>query len=293
MRSETEMLDLLVGVALADTRIRAVYMQGSRTNRRVQKDLLQDYDIVYVVQETKSFYQNPAWIDTFGERLYMQCPDAVDYHLGCSVDFASRYGYLLQLADGNRLDLQLLVIEAACSLYDSLSVPLLDKDGILPKHSEPSDVDYWIKQPTQDEFQARCNEFWWSFNGIAKALWREQIPAAHTLLYTVSHPQLITLLKWKICHETDFQISTGKGARYLQNHLSPALWKRVLQTYSRGEINDMWRAAFAMCDLFHATADTLKEQHGYKYDTKEAKASYRFLVQVQQLPRDATPLFVL
>jgi hypothetical protein len=49
MRTEKEMLDLILGVAKADTRIRAVYMNGSRANPKVPKDKNQDYDIVYVV----------------------------------------------------------------------------------------------------------------------------------------------------------------------------------------------------------------------------------------------------
>lgn len=55
MRSEKEMMDLILGVAQKDERIRAVYMNGSRTNKNVKKDIFQDYDIVYVVRQTKPF----------------------------------------------------------------------------------------------------------------------------------------------------------------------------------------------------------------------------------------------
>ena len=53
-------------------------MNGSRTNKKVKKDLLQDYDIVYVVKQNRPFYEDKYWIDIFGERLYMQCPDEID-----------------------------------------------------------------------------------------------------------------------------------------------------------------------------------------------------------------------
>ena len=52
MRSEKEMIDLILDTARKDERIRAVYMNGSRTNPNAPKDLFQDYDIVYVVRET-------------------------------------------------------------------------------------------------------------------------------------------------------------------------------------------------------------------------------------------------
>ena len=48
MRTETEMMELILSVAKEDERIRAVYMNGSRTNPNAPKDLFQDYDIVSV-----------------------------------------------------------------------------------------------------------------------------------------------------------------------------------------------------------------------------------------------------
>ena len=78
MRTEKEMYDLIIGTAQADERIRAVYMNGSRTNPNVPRDIFQDYDVVYVVTDNKPFYEDKNWIDVFGERLYMQCPDEVD-----------------------------------------------------------------------------------------------------------------------------------------------------------------------------------------------------------------------
>jgi len=42
MRTEKEMLDLILGVANRDSRIRAVYMNGSRANPNVKKDIFQD-----------------------------------------------------------------------------------------------------------------------------------------------------------------------------------------------------------------------------------------------------------
>lgn len=54
MRTENEIYDLILGIAQNDVRIKAVYMNGSRTNKNVPNDMFQDYDIVYVVEETKS-----------------------------------------------------------------------------------------------------------------------------------------------------------------------------------------------------------------------------------------------
>lgn len=55
MRTKDEMMKLLVNTAAQDERIRAAYLEGSRVNPDVPKDMFQDYDVVYVVKETASF----------------------------------------------------------------------------------------------------------------------------------------------------------------------------------------------------------------------------------------------
>ena len=99
MRTEHEMFNLILNVAKNDERIRAVFMNGSRTNPNAIKDIFQDYDIVYVVEETKSFREGNNWIDQFGERLYMQYPDENSYYKN---DVDNSYGWLIQFTDGNR-----------------------------------------------------------------------------------------------------------------------------------------------------------------------------------------------
>ncbi len=145
MRSEQEMYELIIGTARADERIRVVYMNGSRTDKNAPKDIFQDYDIVYAVRETKPFYEDKHWIDRFGERLYMQCPDELDRSLGKEVDFSQSYGWLIQFADGNRLDLH--VESVGCFDYecDKLCRILLDKDGIMTNIPEPTDEQYRVK----------------------------------------------------------------------------------------------------------------------------------------------------
>ena len=75
MRSETTMYQLFLDIANADSRIRAVYLNGSRTNKNVPKDIFQDYDIVFVVTQTADFIREKHWIRKFGTVLYMQRPD--------------------------------------------------------------------------------------------------------------------------------------------------------------------------------------------------------------------------
>ena len=134
MRTEREMTALILGVAERDSRVRAVFMNGSRANPNAPRDIFQDYDIVYVVEETASFRAQPGWVDVFGERLVMQTPDEMDHAAGQPTDLARCYGYLMQFADGNRIDLRLMTLSRALEecQSDSQTIVLLDKDGIRP-----------------------------------------------------------------------------------------------------------------------------------------------------------------
>jgi len=55
MRSEEEVITLILHVANTDDRIRAVLLNGSRANPKAAKDVFQDFDIVYIVKKFDSF----------------------------------------------------------------------------------------------------------------------------------------------------------------------------------------------------------------------------------------------
>ncbi|HML45690.1 MAG TPA: aminoglycoside 6-adenylyltransferase [Clostridia bacterium] len=95
MRSDREVLAMLLAEAQGDERIRTVYMNGSRVNPNARKDILRDYDVVLVVTELAP-YLEPGWIDRFGEILILQEPDKMDVLVGQEHDFSKRYAYLMQ-----------------------------------------------------------------------------------------------------------------------------------------------------------------------------------------------------
>jgi aminoglycoside 6-adenylyltransferase len=69
------MTSLILEVARKDPRIKAVLLNGSRANPSVEKDMYQDFDIVYVVDEIESWLKDDRWIDVFGPRVMLQMPE--------------------------------------------------------------------------------------------------------------------------------------------------------------------------------------------------------------------------
>lgn len=286
MRTEKEMMDLILGVAKKDERIRAVYMNGSRTNPNAERDILQDYDIVYVVEETGSFIEDKSWIKTFGEILFMQYPDeSPDY----PCDKENSYGWLMIFTDGNRLDLTVKTVAHAKEnvLEDSLCIILLDKDGVLPEIPESSDASHRVSRPSREQFSAVCNEFWWCLNNIAKGLWREEVTYAQDMLSFVVRKQLEKVLSWKIGLLTEYSVSTGKSGKYMYRWLSGEEWQAYLDTYCNADVDAMWKSVEIMCRLFYETSRWVAEQSGFEFDRKEAYSSLLYLRNVKAMDKNA------
>lgn len=290
MRSEQQMMDLILSTAKGDDRIRAVCLEGSRVNPNAPRDLFQDYDVVYVVNETVSFQQDKSWIDRFGERLYMQYPED---HPVYPSDREHCYGWLIQFADGNRLDLHVSTPDWVLEhdAKDSLFAVLLDKDGLFEGRKPADDSAHWVQKPDQALFSAECNEFWWCLNNLCKGLWRNELTYAQWVLNDLLRPRLLTMLSWKAAISYDFHISVGKCGKYLPNYLKKSLWEAFLSTYSGTNLEEMWETGERMCALFHQTAGEVAEKLGFCYDVTEAQASWGFFRHVRMLPRDAKEVF--
>lgn len=290
MRSEQEMRDLLLGVARRDERVRAVLLGGSRNNPHVPKDIFQDYDIIYVVDDIAPFRANPQWIDVFGRRLYQQLPEEIDLTRGWpACDPESCYGYLMQFDDGNRVDLRLMTLPRCLRELreDSLYSVLLDKEGVLPALPPPTDEPFWVKRPAAAEFAGCCNEFWWVLNNVAKGLWRRELPYALDMLNLVVRPELVTMLSWYVGCGTGFRCSVGKCGKYLEKLLPDELWQGYLRTFAPAETKALWEATEEMCALFDRVARQVAAALGFPYDGQEAEGSRFFLRTVRALPRDA------
>lgn len=293
MRTEKEMFNLILGVANSDDRIRAVYMNGSRANPNVKKDIFQDYDIVYVVTETASFIKDDGWISIYGDPIIIQEPDKLDKMQGRDVDFENGYTYLMQFTDGNRIDLHLQTKEALVKEYgaDKLTVPLLDKDNCLPQILTSTDEDYWVQKLTYGQYISRCNNFWWVAPYCAKGLWREEILFTIEVMNSYVPQELLTMLNWYVGTETEFKISTGKSKKYLKKYVDPKIWTRLMKTFNLSDYESSWETLITTCELFSEIAPKVGNILVYEYNYTEAERSFSFIKHIKELPKNAAEIY--
>ncbi len=285
MRSEKEMLDLIINTAREDDRIRAVLMNGSRVNPNAPKDLFQDYDIVYLVTDPEPFTRNFEWIQRFGELMILQTPEDMQDPPPGNV---SDYSYLMQFKDGNRIDLSIFpMTSAAEKCSDSLTVVLLDKDNTIPALPPPDDKDYLPKPPTEKAFNDCCNEFWWMCPYAAKGLWRGEIIYAKQMIDVYIREQLNKMLNWYIGIKTGFQKNPGKYGKYYTRYLEPELWQLLQRTYTNAGYENNWRALILMGDLFRQVASAVAEFYGYHYPYEDDRNVSTHIRHVRVMPYDA------
>lgn len=269
MRTEKEILDLVLDVARRDERVRVVGMNGSRVNPNVPKDDLQDYDVAYVVTDMRRYLDDPAWIDVFGPRIILQTPEAMELF---PPELGNWFSYLMLFEDGTRIDLLLVPLDELDKYIhnDKLVRILLDKDGRVPPLPPPSDADYRIQKPTIRSFDDCCNEFWWLSAYVAKGLCRNELPYAVDHL-SLMRQTLFQMLSWQVGIGLDFSKSMGKNYKYLGRYLAPQTWARVTRTYRNESNETIWDALWTSCDLFRQVSGDVAERVGFVYPDYDAK----------------------
>ncbi|MFY0758294.1 aminoglycoside 6-adenylyltransferase [Metabacillus dongyingensis] len=265
MRSESEMMKLILDVAKNDKRIRLVTLEGSRANKNVPRDKFQDFDISYFVTDIDSFKSSDEWLNQFGKRILMQKPEDMELF---PPELGNWFSYLMLFADDNKIDLTLIPIdelEQYLSESDGLIKLLLDKDSKINKKMDPNDEKYHIKKPSAREFDDCCNEFWMVSTYVVKGLARKEILFAIDHLNEIARPNLLRMMAWNIGIETDFSLSVGKNYKYIQTYLDINDWEKLLNTYAENSYENMWQSLFDCYDLFRKYSKLVAHHLSYNY----------------------------
>ena len=277
MRSEKEILDLILDVARKDDRIRAVLMVGSRANPAAPEDPYRDYDITYVADDSSAFFNDPRWIEEcFGRPCLMQMPDLMD---PLPPDAGKHFAYLMMFGDGNRIDLT--ISEEPGIDEGEPAIILLDKDGILDLFPSPDDRIWHVRAPSEKQYSDCCNEFWWCLNNVGKGLARDEIPYAMKMFGVIVRDMLDRMLGWYIGVDTGFSVSVGKFGKYYKRHLPEDMYSAYLMTYPSSKHEQIWDSVGVACDLFHKASLHVADQCGFSYNQGEEDAMRSYLRRIR------------
>ena len=259
MRTDTEMMKLIVQIA-ESLKVEAVAFSGSRTTSHSPKDEFQDYDVVYIVEDLEDLISDLSWLNRFGNRLIEQ------HNL-----LGHRYLYLMLFEDGNRIDLTLCPKEHIQEWVDSESnFEIIKDDKGLFEDYLPNAKRYWICPPTEEEFAASCNEFWWVSTYVVKGIRRNQMVYAADHLYSICQQELLKVLAWQVASARG-TVDIGKNYKYLFQYLPAEQEKEFSNLLDLSSLEKVTQSLFSTMKLFNCEAQELAKKMGFAYNHIEAK----------------------
>ena len=259
MKTENKMMELILQIA-ESLQVEAVALSGSRTNPRSPKDEFQDYDVVYIVENLNDLLSDLSWLDQFGMRL-------IEQHnvLG------HRRLYLTLFEDGNRIDLTLCPKEHIQEWVDSeANFEVIKDDKGLFEAYQPNSKRYWTAPPTEEEFAASCNEFWWVSAYVVKAIRRNQLIYATDHLYGICQQELLKVLAWQVTSDKGV-VDIGKNYKYLFQYLPAEQEKEFSALLDLSSFDKITQSLFATMRLFNLEAQILAQKMGFTYDKEVAE----------------------
>ena len=259
MRTDTEMMNLILQIA--DTlEVEAIALSGSRTNPRAPKDEFQDYDVVYIVDDLEDLISDLSWLDQFGKRIIEQ-----------EVTLGHRRLYLMLFEDGNRIDLTLCPKEHIQEWVDSeANFEVIKDDKGLFEAYQPNLKRYWTAPPTEEEFAASCNEFWWVSAYVVKSIRRNQLIYATDHLYGICQQELLKVLSWQVTSDKGV-VDIGKNYKYLFQNLPAEQEKEFSALLDLSSFDKITQSLFATMGLFDREAQILAQKMGFTYDKEVAE----------------------
>ena len=285
--AESEVLERLVAWGEAHESIRALILTSSRARSDGSVDTLSDYDLIVAVTDTAGFTTNDEWVSAYGEPLARWGDQSELYGL-------TNHFLGVVYADGVKVDYTvwpealLERVAEAEALPEELDVGyrvLLDKQGRTAGWKAPTYRAHIPAPPTEAEYRAIIEEFWWDTTYVAKALWRgEVVFAKFALDYDAKIVALRRVLEWRIELDHEWSIRPGAYGRGLERRLPADIWSELAATYVGPEVEENWDALFRTTALFRRMATEVGDALGYAYPLDVDEAVSDYLEKVRQLP---------
>ena len=257
--SQKKMMRALTRFFDAQNDLRVFAMNGSKTNKNIEDDIFKDYDVVFFTDKVEYYKNNPDFLNQFGDILLYTEPE-----VGAAQPFFPKgngYIYLVQYADGERIDIQFRTLDQlpAYLSEDSLTMVVGDKDGRIKETIIPNDSDYWLPPPSDELYLTTINEFWWEYLNTLKATIRGELLLAQFYL-NLTRDELVHLITWEVAFEQGFDRNYGKKQTKILNDLSPERCDQLMKTFETQTKEKIFEALQIMSTLMGESTRMLEKR---------------------------------
>ncbi len=224
MEPSEQVLARIIEWAAGEDAVRAALLTGSRADPNASLDALSDFDILLFVTDDSDLAEREDWLGAFGSVLVM-LRERGSYR---NREIPTR---LVQYRDGSRIDFTLAPLEMLQRLADASERSpeldrgyrvLLDKEDLTDSLAPPSGLGYTPARPTEEEYVAVVEEFWWESIYVGKYLARgELLPAKYSGECVLRLGSLVRMLEWYVQIDRDWTQPVGPHGQRLAALLSP------------------------------------------------------------------------
>jgi aminoglycoside 6-adenylyltransferase len=288
---EADVLARIVRWADAEEPVRLILLTSSRANPAAPRDLLSDYDPALIVTEVLPYLRSDDWLHGFGTPLLVVRDAEQMYGL-------EKHNCMVLYDDGTKIDYSIWPLAVIPRIRETGQLPeefdvgyraLVDKDGLARDLPPASQTAHVPSKPTEQEFQALVEEFWWVTTYVAKNLWRDELMPVKVLLdYEIKYLLVRKLFEWRIEIDHHWSLKPGFFGRGLKAHLDAETWTAFEATYVGPDPGDNWAALFKLIALFRRVAVAVGQALGYAYPHAKDAQVMGYLRQIQRLA-DAEP----
>lgn len=261
-------IDNLIAWGAAHSDVRAILLTSTRAVPGAKVDALSDYDVILVVNDVLPFAIDREWIEDFG-------PVLVTYWDPFDPATSTGASNVVQYDGRLKIDFGVWSVETfrdfvqkpeLSAEFDAGYRVLLDKDALAATLSPPSQKGYVACQPDEAAFLTHVNDFFSDVPYVAKCLVRDDIlPGKWCLDYDMRYVYLLPMLEWFVAINHGWDTHVGNNGKGLKARMSPELWQRFETTFAGADIEDNWRALFAMVAFFDSIGDEVATALGFTY----------------------------
>ncbi len=262
-RNAQDLLDDLIAWANDQPDIVALIITGSRAHRDDMVDEWSDYDLEIFTSDPTKYTSSAEWMREI-RKVWVYL--ALTSSRGCPTR-------LVIFERGQKVDFSILPIAA---LEEMIGAPklndlyqrgyrvLLDKRGLASRLPAPSYSPPTRAQPTEAEFVAAIEEFWFEASHIPKYLEREDLWVVKFRDWTMKE-LLLKMLEWHAVATNGERHDVWHIGMRMKEWIRTDVWERVHQVFGRFDAFDSWQTLFATVSLFRDLAIETAEKLGYRY----------------------------
>lgn len=252
----------------------ALIMTGSRARPDGPVDALSDFDLEIFTSEPSQYTSSADWMREI-EDVWVYLPTTssrgcetrlVVFNGGEKVDFSILAVHVLEDAVQSQL---------LSDLYERGFRVLIDKKRLASRLPVPSHSSPVRRPPTQAEFRATVEEFWFETSHIPKYLQRDDLWVVKFRDWTMKE-LLLRMMEWHAVAKGGDRADVGHIGMRLKDWISADVWQRLNDVFARFDAADSRRALLATTTLFRDVATETADLLGYQYpdDVDDAISGY-------------------